>query len=140
MTHRRASIRAAVQTALWSAPHFAGFERISAWASSVDAESLPVIGVATPSEAKVQDAHRSAERTITTIVVLKRRGGDDIEDILDEDSDLVEHLVLGAVRTLDMDIEMDRADVTVDGSAEKRIGTLTMSFRAFVQTPEPLTP
>lgn len=140
MTHRRARLRAALKTAFEVAPRFDGFELISAWASSVDPDSLPVLGVATPSETKDQDAHHSAERTITTVVVIKRRGGEDIEDILDGDSDHVERMVLGTLRTLNIDALLDRSDVAVDGSADKRIGTLTMTFRAFIQTPEPLTP
>lgn len=140
MTHRRAEIRASLRSALQFAPRFNAFEVISAWASSIDARSLPVLGVATPTETKDQDAHRSAERTVMAVVVIKRRGGEDIDDVLDEDSDHVEAIVLGDLRQSGLDAELDRTDVAVDGSADRRIGTLTMTFRAFVQTPEPLTP
>ena len=140
MKHRRASIRAALRLALSVAPRFAEFEIIPAWTSSVDARSLPVLGIATPSETKDQDTHQAAERAITIIVVLKRLGGEDIDDVLDDDSDHVEGMVLATLRTLGIDAQLDRTDVSADGSADRRIGTLTMTFRAFVQTPDPLTP
>lgn len=139
MSHRRAKIRAALRLALRVDPYFAGVEVMSAWSTNVDAETLPVLGVATPRESKDQDAQNSAERATTAIVVLKRLGGEDIEDVLDIDSDHVEVLVLGVIRTMGLDAMLDQTDIGIDGAAERRVGTLTMTFRAFAQTPEPLT-
>ncbi|MBJ2150635.1 hypothetical protein [Paracoccus sp. IB05] len=140
MTHYRSQIRAALKLALQVNSHFAGFTLKSAWAQNIDAETLPVMGVATPRETKDQDALDSAERGITAIIVLKRLGGDDLEEVLDDDSVPVENLGLATLRTLSFGAVLESTDIDIAGSAEQRIGTLTMVFRVVLSTPEPLTP
>ena len=140
MSHRRAGIRAVVRSALAAAPRFASFKEVTLWQAKVDAETLPIYGVATPSETKDHDAQNSAERVITVIVAIKRRGLDELEDLLDDNSDAVEALALSALRGAGIEAQLDRTDVTIEGAADKRVGTLTQTFRAFVQTDEPLSP
>lgn len=139
MTHYRSVLRRNLRLALSLDAHFAGVEVISAWSQNVDADSLPVAGVATPTETKDQDALDSASRTTTVIVVLKRRGGSDIEETLDIDSVHVERVALAALRTLGFGADLDSTDIAIDGASEQLIGTLTMTFRADHHTPEPLT-
>lgn len=139
MTHRRVRMRAAVRQSFAASSRFAALAEITLWQAKVDAETLPVYGVSTPTETKDHDAQNSAERVITVLVAIKRRGLDELEDVLDDDSDHVERMVLAALATLGVDAELERTNVTIDGSADRRVGTLSMSFRAFTQTPEPLT-
>ena len=139
MTHYRSQIRAAIKLAITVSPLFPGITLQSAWAQNVDAASLPVIGVATPRENKDQETLVSADRVVTAIVVLKRLGGDDLEDALDIDSIHVEAVALAAIRTLGFGAQLDSTDIEIGGSAEQRVGSLTMAFRAILQTPEPLT-
>lgn len=139
MTHRRIFIRAVLRLALGVAPRLSAMTEVSLWQAKIDADTLPVYGITTPTEAKDSDAQNSAERAITVLVAIKRRGLDELEDTLDEDSDHVEALVIGALRTEGIDARLDRTDVSIDGSADRRVGTLSMTFQAFVQTTEPLT-
>lgn len=137
MTHYRSQIRASIRLTLQMLPHFSGFSHRSAWAQNVDVASLPVIAVATPRESKEQSAFDMADRNVTAVVVIKRLGGDALEDELDLDSVHLEAAVLQTMQTLNFGGQLESTEIDLSGSAEQRVGTLTMAFRVFVSTPEP---
>lgn len=129
--HYRAVYRSAVRAALLASPEFGAFNARSAWAQKIDPEELPVFGVATPRESKDLEGHGTSARSTQLIVVLKRLGGDDLEDVLDIDSEAVERIVLAALLTdPERMVTLTDTEVTIDGSGAQRVGTLQMTFRA----------
>lgn len=139
MTHPRAEFRADVRTALLAAPRFAGFTLLSAWAQNIDAEALPVMAVATPREDKTLTGHTEAQRVTSVVVVIKRLGDDDLEDFLDDDSDAAEIAVLAALDGANQEAVLQSTETRLDGAGDRRVGTLTMTFRVTTWTVDPLT-
>jgi hypothetical protein len=138
VTHYRSAIRAGLRAALAADPTYGAVRQISAWSQNVDAASLPIIGVVTPKEIKDLDGLKTSERETTLLVVLKRIGGEDLEDQLDDDSAAIEIVALTALSGMDLGAELMATDLTLDGSGERRVGTLTMTFRLRQWLPEPL--
>jgi hypothetical protein len=139
VTHPRAEFRAAARAALQVDARFAAFTMLSAWAQNIDSEDLPVMAVATPREDKTLTGHAEAQRVTSLVVVVKRLGDDDLEDILDDDSDAVEIAVLGALDGANQEAVLQSAETRLDGAGERRVGTLTMTFRITTWTVDPLT-
>lgn len=137
--HYRSQIRAATRLALLHCPHFAGFTMISAWASSIDAEALPVLAVMTPGETKDGAARGASERRVTLQILVRRAGGEDIEDALDLDSAQIEATVLAALQTEGVGGELQATEISIDHAGERRIGSLDMQFQVTLWVPEPLT-
>ncbi|WP_376872378.1 hypothetical protein [Albirhodobacter sp. R86504] len=128
--HYRATFRETVRVAMMMSAEFSAFNQRSAWAQTIDASELPVFGVATPRETKVLDAQDVSTRSTQLIVVLKRLGGDDLEDVLDFDSEAVERIVLTALLADPQRMaSLSDTEVTIDGSGAQRVGTLQMTFR-----------
>ena len=129
--HYRAVYRSLVRAAMLASSEFGAFNARSAWAQKIDPEELPVFGVATPRETKDLDSQDNSTRSTQVIVVLKRLGGDDLEDVLDLDSEAVERIVLTALLTdPERMVTLTDTEVTIDGSGAQRVGTLQMTFRA----------
>ena len=129
--HYRAIYRSLVRAAMLASPEFGAFNARSAWAQKIDPEELPVFGVATPRETKDLEGHGTSTRSTHVIVVLKRLGGDDLEDVLDLDSEAVERIVLTAMLAdPERMVALTDTEVTIDGSGAQRVGTLQMTFRA----------
>lgn len=122
----RTAIRAAARLALQSS--LTGMTEISAWAQSVDANTLPAWAVATPRETRSRESHGLNAENLVLAVMVKRLGGDDIEDLLDADSAPVEAAVVGALRLGNMGCDLSQTEIKVDGEGAKRLGTLTMAF------------
>ncbi|TYB83967.1 hypothetical protein [Oceaniovalibus sp. ACAM 378] len=138
MSHYRSEYRTAVRTALKASSEFAEFTIMSAWAQKIDAETLPVMGVATPREGKQRDSLESSARETTVIVALKRQGGEDIEDVLDDDSAVIERLVLSALEADGQDCQLVDTEIDLDGGGARRVGTLIMRFTVAAWLAEPL--
>lgn len=138
--HYRGQIRTATRLALEHCPHFAGIPMILAWSTSLDVDSLPVLAVMTPSETKGDAARGSSERIVTLQVMLRRLGGDDIEDSLDLDSSVLEGAVLDALRTQNWGAELQATEVSIDQAGIGRVGSLDMKFLVTLWVAEPLTP
>lgn len=139
MPHYRAGYRAAVRAAMAGSAQFDGFTVMSAWAQNIDADTLPVFGVATPHEGKQREAEDSSARDTTVKVAVKRTGGDDLEDVLDDDSAIVEQLVLAVLDTDDAPCLLTDTQIELDGGGARRIGTLIMNFTVTAWLAEPLT-
>ena len=125
----RKAIRAAALAALTVAPRFAAMTQISAWAQSVDTESLPCFGVATPEEVKeTAEVSGLSRRDLTLVLSLRRLGGDDIEDALDDDAEAAEAAIIAALLGDNQICDLRRTAVTVNGDGRARIGALTLTF------------
>jgi len=128
MTYR-SGYRAAAIAALKSAPLMRGATVLSAWAGSIDVETLPVMGVVTPQERSKPSTHGSFERVTKMQVVLKRTGGDDLEDILDADAAEIEPVIMMAVGSGDVQCLLEDLSIVVNAEGGQKIGTLIQTFR-----------
>lgn len=137
MTHYRSGYRTLVAGAVAASPYFAGMTRLSAWVDGFNATSLPAWFVATPRERAARVSHGTSQRDTDLVVGIKRLGTDDIEDVLDADSAVVEQLVIAALRTQERDCETGEINIKVDGGGEQRVGTLTLTFRITGWLPDP---
>lgn len=140
MPHYRSGYRAAVRAALGAHPGFADVTVMRVWPGSVDVHTLPVLGVVTPNEPTSRDSQKSTTRRTLLQVVLRRVGGDDVEDRLDEDSAVIEALVYGALRGSELKCQLEDTSVVAHTQAESIVGTLIMSFRVQSWQPEPNLP
>ncbi|WP_444668408.1 hypothetical protein [Cereibacter changlensis] len=125
----RAAFRALACAAIAADPRLQGLTQISAWAGNIDAEALPVFGVVTPQERVTPETLDSFERSTLLQVVLKRLGGDELEDRLDADADAIEPCVCLALLGAGYPCVPEDLTVTVNGDGAQRIGTLVMGFR-----------
>jgi len=128
MTYR-SGYRAAAIAALKSAPLTRGATVLSAWAGSIDVETLPVMGVVTPQERSTPSTHGSFERVTMMQVVLKRTGGDDLEDVLDADAAEIEPVIMMAVGSGDVQCLLEDLSIVVNAEGGQKIGTLIQTFR-----------
>lgn len=111
---------------------------MSAWARNIDDKALPVYAVATPNETNQIDGLESSERGTTVMTVIKIKGGDEIEDTLDELSSVVEKMVVPVLAIGGRPCLLTDTETAVDGGGDRRIGTLTMKFAVTTWLAEPL--
>lgn len=140
MPHYRSVFRSAVRAAIAAHPRFTGVTVLKVWPGSVDAATLPVLGVLTPNEPSAQDTQTSVVRRTVLQIALRREGGDDIEDILDEDSALIEALVIGALRSREVRCVLEETSLVSHSQSRAYVGTLVMSFRVQTWQPEATLP
>jgi hypothetical protein len=138
VTHYRSAMRTGLRAALAADPDFGALRQLSAWAQDIDAASLPFLAVVTPRETKDLDSLDTSLRDTTLVVILKRLGGEALEDQLDDDSAALERICLSALGSLDVEAELLSVDIQLDGKGEQRLGSLTMTFRVRQWLPEPL--
>jgi hypothetical protein len=139
MPHYRSSYRTVVRTALEAQPDFAEYQSLSAWSQTIDSSELPFFAVATPTERKERDTHTSSARETMLFVVFKKRGGDDLEDELDDLSIVAEQAVLLALEDPERECILTETNIELDGSAGTRVGTLSMKFTVTIWPLEPIT-
>lgn len=135
----RATFRVQVKSVLEADAYFADWTAAWAWSQTLDADQLPIYAVATPQERREPDAHEVARCDLTLVVILKRLGGEDIEDLLDEAGDAAESAVIAAIRTPHVQCELSNTGVKIDGSGGQRVGTLDLTFGVtyWVENPTP---
>lgn len=137
MTHYRTDLRTAARAAIAGSARFADFTQVKLWSKSIDYKTLPVFAVGTPNETCLRDGLDQTARTTRIIVAIKRLGGDELEDVLDEDSAEVERAVMAAFPPGAVDLT--ETALAEDSSGEQRVGTLTMTFAAPTWQSDPLT-
>ncbi|TJZ86156.1 hypothetical protein [Paracoccus hibiscisoli] len=137
MAHYRSTFRAAVRGALSADPHFLGVDVLKIWPGSIDDTALPVIGVLTPQEPSQRDSQTSVTRLTLLQVALRRKGGEGIEDQLDEDSHRIEAQVLTALRSPEVAVTLEDTSIVSHSQSRAYVGTLVMSFRVQTWQPEP---
>lgn len=140
MSHYRSDIRALARGALISHPRFTAFTCPKVWPGAVDAESLPVIGVLTPQDSSRMETFTSTERKTLLQVAVRRKGGEDIEDILDADSDMIEAIVLAALRVQNRFCFLRETSLVSNTDGAQNIGTLVMTFETTSMRPEAALP
>ena len=140
MSHHRSDIRALARAALIAHPHFEGFTAPKVWPGTVDAATLPVLGVLTPQDASRMESFASTERKTLMQVAVRRKGGDDVEDILDEDSELIEAIVLDAVRAQNRFCFLRETSVVSNTDGIQNVGTLVVGFEITTVRPEAVLP
>lgn len=124
----RAALADAVDLAITAIPALAGARRISAWVQNIDPASLPAIGVATPAEERAVGAMNLDEVRVIGVVVVKRAGGDDLEDQLDDDAEALIGRLEAAMTAAGTDCDLRSSAMDVSGAGSPRIGTLTLTF------------
>lgn len=137
MAHYRSTYRAQALAALAAHEHFAGFTMLKVWSGSVDDDTLPVIGVLTPQERVDQVGKPSTARRTTLQVGLRRRGFDDVEDQLDEDSELIEAIICATFLSQRQACFLEETSVVANTDGRANIGTLVMTFRLSSWRPIP---
>ncbi len=140
MSHYRSDIRALARMALTAHPRFAGFTAPKVWPGAVDADSLPVIGVLTPQDGSRMESFTSTERKTLMQVAVRRKGGEDIEDILDEDSEFIEAIVLAAIRAQNRFCFLRETSLVSNTDGGRNVGTLVMTFETSSVRPEATLP
>lgn len=127
--NRRKLFRSLAAAALAADPRLSMLKRMSAWAGSINATELPVIGVVTPQERIQPETLEDFERSTLLQVVVKRVGGDDLEDTLDDDADAVESCICPAIMGAGFRCLPEDLTIVLNGDGEQRIGTLMCNFR-----------
>lgn len=128
MAHYRSAYRAQAMAALIGHARFAAFTAPKVWSGALDVESLPVLGVVTPQEGFRMESFTTCERKTVLQVVIRRAGGDDVEERLDEDSTFVEALVTGALRKQNQFCFLRETSIVSNADGARTIGTLVMGF------------
>lgn len=133
----RADLNAAISGLIMPGGSLAGAQIISAWAQNIDARALPAVGVATPAEQREAIGQGTDQATITAVVVIKRSGGDDLEDILDDDAEALIPAIQAALKTTTRDCALATSAVDLNGAGSPRIGTLTLTFQLILFADRP---
>lgn len=129
MSHYRSEYRAIARAALAAHPRFADVTIFRVWPGSVDDATLPVMGVLTPQESCEADTQKTTTRRTLMQVALRCAGGDEIEDMLDEDSALIEAIIIAALRRPDLRCALEETSIVSNSQGYAFVGTLVMGFR-----------
>lgn len=130
----RTTIRENARLALRTLAALQGFTEVPLW-HSVDADTLPVFAVATPREDPDRDALRSTKRVVMLRVEIKMLGSSDaIEAQVDDLAPLVETRICASLETAGFGTYLDTLETPCDGSGERVVGSLIMTFRAHYRT------
>ncbi|GGE26625.1 hypothetical protein SAMN05421774_11252 [Gemmobacter megaterium] len=125
----RAGYRSAARAALAAVPRFADMTVLATWSGSVDPETLPVLGVVTASEQQQPTSGGRFEHDTLLQIIVKRQGGDDLEDELDADDAAIIQAVMGAIYTRETPCLPTDMSQMLNGEGRQRIGTLVRSFK-----------
>lgn len=135
MSHYRSEFRALVREALSATPRLSGVTVMRVWPGSIDAATLPVIGVLTPQERSAPDTQTTTTRGTLLQVALRRIGHEEVEDTLDADSAVVEAVVVAALRQPGRNCVLEETSIVSNSDAHAFVGTLVMSFRVTTWRP-----
>lgn len=125
----RKTYRKAVRDAFDAAPEFAGYTFKRVWVRGVSSSELPAWTVMTPDEDVRSETMDQERRTSEVTVVLKRAGGDDLDDVLDDDAELIERVMAEALGALDiLDAQPTRIRPEMTGEGGETIGQVAVSF------------
>lgn len=139
MTHPRATYRQALRVAFDAAPGLAGVKVMKAWAMPSDEADLPALAVLTPGERATASTGNQVNKAAEIVVVLKTTGGEDIEDVLDTYSEVIEAEAIAVFMGLTPQPPLfgySAADMKIEGGSAKRVGTLEMRFEVVRFTAE----
>lgn len=134
----RADLKTVIDSLIDLGGPLAGAQIISAWAQNIDAKALPAVGVATPTEQRAPLSQDTDQATIAAVVVIKRAGGDDLEDILDDDAEALGPVIEAGLKTTTRDCAMTTSAVDINGTGSPRVGTLTLTFQLILFADRPV--
>jgi hypothetical protein len=134
----RADLKTVIDGLIAAGQPLAGARVISAWAQNIDANALPAVGIATPSEQRAALSQETDQATITAVVVIKRRGGDDLEDDLDDDAEALIPAIEAGLKTTTRDCALTTSAVDINGAGSPRVGTLTLTFQMITFADRPV--
>lgn len=135
---QRKELRRTVRDVVTGLPIFDDWTQLRSWGHSLDPEALPVVGVITPSERAEGLTGEELRRSTTFVVHFAMTGGDNLEDDLDDYSDMVEAVVYAALRDRDMPLfQIESAEFDIKDAGGKRMGSATLTFSETRFSPEP---
>lgn len=130
MSDVRKALRADAVAVMAAHSRFLSWSNFPAWAQSVSATDLPGWAIATPSEAGDQSNLSSQMRTVQLAIIVKRVGGDDLEDLMDDDAAAIIAALPPALRSSQRSCIFERDEMRIDGAGAERVGTLSVIFRS----------
>ena len=133
----RSDYREVARDALEAAPRFSGIPIERSWAGNIDDDSLPILGVVTASEGVQPGSSGQFQRSTLLQVVIKRKGGEEIEDTLDDDAEAIEAAVFAALMTPGTQCFPADISFAINGSGRMRTGTVVVGFRITSWRPAP---
>ena len=137
MTQHRIVMRATVMAALNGVLRFKRFTAIKGWSQSVDADTLPVYGVATMRENSSAAGYDCHERRVELKLRFTRMGDDTVEDALDTDAEAAEALLLPLLRATYLHAEIVQTELQLAGEGKQRVGTIELTFSILLHTENP---
>ncbi|WP_323041143.1 hypothetical protein [Gemmobacter sp.] len=135
----RSDYRNSARAALEAVPRFAGMTILASWAGTIDAQTMPVMGIVTASEQMRPSSSGQFEHETLLQVVIKRQGGDTLEDELDDDDAAVIQAVMAALFTPATPCWPTAMNQILNGDGKQRIGTLVRDFKITSWRPAPGT-
>mgnify|MGYP000997319038 CR=1 FL=1 len=128
MAHYRSEFRVAVREALAAHSRFSGFTVLPVWRGVIDDQTLPVIGVLTPSDRRERPSRSGVTCRTLLQVAVRRSGGEDIEDLLDLDSEVVEAVVTQALLKMQQGCFLENTSLATNTDGRQNVGTMVMDF------------
>lgn len=129
LQHYRSTYRSEALAALTGNPRFADFTPLKVWSGAIDDRTLPVIGVLTPQERSEQQSKASLTRRTLLQVVVRRLGSEDVEDDLDDDSELIEAIISAHFLQIHQACFLEDLSIVTNTDGRSNVATLVMSFR-----------
>ncbi|MFY0619024.1 hypothetical protein [Shimia sp.] len=131
MSHPRTELRANVRAALSAA--FPDVDWAKDYWRTITPKQLPRGGVGTPRTSHDWIDLDTKEAAVDLLVVLKRAGAADLEDLLDGDSEGLEAAVLPVLAEVSDDFDLTETRIDADPGGEETIGELHMRFRVVLR-------
>jgi len=132
----RKQLRDAVRAAVALDATLSG-HALAPWGQDLDEGTLAGLGVFTPREVKRREAAGQFARQTDIVILIKRRGGDTLEDDLDTDVVAAESVALTALDSLVDDIEAVQIETDIPGRGKQRLGQIALTLRAVQLTSAP---
>ena len=136
MTATVKELRSAVRTALEGDAYFADFA-FDDWGRNGDDKRLPKIGIFTPRRTPRTVGVGKRQETVDLTVAVKRSGGEDLEDELDDDAAKIDEIVTPVLNALADDADLSSVENDVPGIGDTRIATCLVTFRVELLTARP---
>jgi len=136
MAHPRVEIRADVKAALATLSGINATEIQTIFRKEIDIDQLPEITVLTPRERVTRTAVDMVDRVVDVVVAVRRKGGDTLDDDLDNESDDIEAAVLPVLEAHGDDVELVEVTTQFGAKGATRVGQLELRFRLVRYTAE----
>lgn len=129
MSLTRPEVRHRARDAVLAHARFADFKVSSRWGRNRDETQLPAVDFFTPRFDQTVAGVSMRRDTIDLLALVRRVDGDDLEDLLDADADVLEAAVLGVLDSHFDEAMLVSGENDVPGVGERRVGTMMLTFR-----------